>query len=356
MACWCVGVLQCCRKRDDARRQTSHHIPPSEAQLKPQTPHPRLLSYAADMASLCQRAKVIASVSHRCVISSSCFAAASHPPQRAPTTTASVSTHVQPDPTHVSTQHAPADYDIASAVVFSNFLTVEEGKAITVEVGKRMKRRRFEQGHWDAVIVGYREVELSTYEEDLYRYGAEKSDENDSTTSNDISDTMDDVPMYVKAIQRTREHLAARYFPNNGDNEQTVKWIPCHAIDLSEKGRLDAHVDSVKFSGKIVAGISLLSDSIMRLKPCSEEWKNDGKDKDEQTLQQGSNEGDSEAQEYVDLYLPKFSLYVLSGMSRFNYTHELLPSGSQFRTDDGSKCIDVTRGRRLSIIFRDELR
>ncbi|EED96408.1 predicted protein, partial [Thalassiosira pseudonana CCMP1335] len=177
-----------------------------------------------------------------------------------------------------------------------NFLTVEEGKAITVEVGKRMKRRRFEQGHWDAVIVGYRE-----------------------------------------AIQRTREHLAARYFPNNGDNEQTVKWIPCHAIDLSEKGRLDAHVDSVKFSGKIVAGISLLSDSIMRLKPCS-------------------NEGDSEAQEYVDLYLPKFSLYVLSGMSRFNYTHELLPSGSQFRTDDGSKCIDVTRGRRLSIIFRDKLR
>lgn len=167
---------------------------------------------------------------------------------------------------------------------------------------------------------------------------------------------MDDVPMYVKAIQRTREHLAARYFPNNGDNEQTVKWIPCHAIDLSEKGRLDAHVDSVKFSGKIVAGISLLSDSIMRLKPCSEEWKNDGKDKDEQTLQQGSNEGDSEAQEYVDLYLPKFSLYVLSGMSRFNYTHELLPSGSQFRTDDGSKCIDVTRGRRLSIIFRDKLR
>ena len=52
------------------------------------------------------------------------------------------------------------------------------------------------------------------------------------------------------------------------------------------------------------------------------------------------------------------SLYVLSGMSRYSYTHELLPSGSAFdllEAKDGvpPRRVDVVRGRRLSIIFRD---
>jgi hypothetical protein len=51
---------------------------------------------------------------------------------------------------------------------------------------------------------------------------------------------------------------------------------------------------------------------------------------------------------FVDLLLPPRSLYVLSGDSRYYYTHELLPAGSSF----GANNI-VTRGRRLSIIFRD---
>jgi alkylated DNA repair protein alkB family protein 7 len=101
-------------------------------------------------------------------------------------------------------------------------------------------------------------------------------------------------------------------------------WLPCHAIDLHEEGRLNPHVDSVRFSGNIVSGLSLLSDSIMRLKP------------------QNAGAGSSSSQHFIDLILPERSLYVLSGTSRYHFTHELLPSSSL-----------SPRARRFSIIFRD---
>ena len=39
-----------------------------------------------------------------------------------------------------------------------------------------------------------------------------------------------------------------------------------HAIDLSAKGYIRPHVDSIKFSGSIVAGLSLLSSATMVLR------------------------------------------------------------------------------------------
>ncbi|KAL3800349.1 hypothetical protein HJC23_003645 [Cyclotella cryptica] len=264
---------------------------------------------------------------------------------------------IQPDPSHVNLRHAPPSFDVTSAVVFPNFITEEEGKSFIKEVSKRMKRRRFEQGHWDSVIVGYREVELTIPE--------------DASCESAISNAgVEDTPLFVEAIQRTRQHLEARHFSSNNtfsSPERGVKWIPCHVIDLKEEGRLDAHVDSVKFSGQIVAGLSLLSDSIMRLKPCSDEWKSeDDEGRNTHASEQTCNGKDAVFQGHVDLYLPKRSLYILSGMSRFSYTHELLPSGSTFefmadsevlsRGSSSGRSINVDRSRRLSIIFRDELR
>lgn len=110
-------------------------------------------------------------------------------------------------------------------------------------------------------------------------------------------------------------------------------WLPCHAIDLKKGGELKAHVDSVRFSGGMVAGISLLSESIMRLKPSPDAGRN-------------AEEG------HVDLYLPPLSLYVLTGVCRYEYSHELLPSCSVYESSDGVKTT-VERDHRLSVIFRD---
>lgn len=150
-----------------------------------------------------------------------------------------------------------------------------------------MKRRRYEKGHWDSVICHYKEVELAA--------------EHCTTV-----------------VERIRTFLEP-YTLSEAD------WLPCHVIDLHPDGQLHAHVDSVRFSGNVVAGLSLLSSSIMRLKPAD----------------------DSSGHHHVDLYLPPCSLYVLTGMARYEYTHELLPRASYF----GDK--QVNRNRRLSLLFRN---
>lgn len=123
-------------------------------------------------------------------------------------------------------------------------------------------------------------------------------------------------------LDRVREQLLQCHFDDDRKNQ--VKWLPCHAIDLHPEGALNAHVDSVRFSGDIVGGLSLQSPSIMRLKP----------------------EAQGEPG-HVDLFLPPLSLYVLSGPSRYSYTHELLPTGEAFAG------VAVERDHRLSVMFRD---
>jgi alkylated DNA repair protein alkB homolog 7 len=161
--------------------------------------------------------------------------------------------------------------------------------------------RRYDDNHWDVAIQKFREVEL--FEED------------------------DDLKAILQPIKELVEcNHSSPLLPSNQVFSGT--WLPCHAIDLHESGALNAHVDSVRFSGNIIAGLSLSSESIMRLRPVPRE-----------------SEGVSDS--YIDLWLPKRSLYVLCGESRYHYTHELLSTGSLFGGET------IVRSQRLSVIFRD---
>lgn len=168
------------------------------------------------------------------------------------------------------------------------------------------RRRRYEKGHWDAAIINYKETELLDEASLL------------SVESQILFD-------------RIRSQLEKRHL-----NYKDFTWHPCHAIDLHKDGELNAHVDSVRFSGDVVAGLSLVSSSIMRFIP------DDG---------EGDSRGDDLSRGWVDLYLPPRSLYVMSGVARYHYSHQLLPSGSVFTYND--KPIVVERDQRLSVIFRD---
>jgi len=138
-------------------------------------------------------------------------------------------------------------------------------------------------------------------------------------------------------LQQIRHQLEERHLVG-----KRFTWLPCHAIDLHKDGELNAHVDSVRFSGDIVAGLSLVSSSIMRLIP------DDGKDAPSTGDVTDKNRG------WVDLYLPPRSLYVLAGPGRYLYSHQLLKSGSVFENaNHESSPIAVTRDHRLSVIFRD---
>jgi alkylated DNA repair protein alkB homolog 7 len=142
-------------------------------------------------------------------------------------------------------------------------------------------------------------------------------------------------------LHRIRHQLKERHLAKNRDNT-AWSWLPCHVIDLHKEGVLHAHVDSVKFSGDIVAGLSLLSPSIMRLVPDDDGDVHDGLvDK-------------CEGVHWVDMYLPPRSLYVLADAGRYHYSHRLLPSGSVFYdTYSGGEPITVEREHRISVIFRD---
>jgi alkylated DNA repair protein alkB homolog 7 len=179
--------------------------------------------------------------------------------------------------------------------------------------------RRYERGHWDAVIVKYKETELFDEESVLS-------------------------PQSRSALDRIRSHIHERHFD---PPTSPVRWLPCHVIDYHANGELNAHVDSVRFSGKTVSGLSLMSPAIMRLRPAPDV---EGLDSDSNsyhvTFQTARNDAG-----HVDLLLPPRSLYVLSRASRYLYTHELLPNNSSFL----GSAAPVVRSHRMSVIFRDAL-
>lgn len=154
----------------------------------------------------------------------------------------------------------------------------------------------------------------------------------------ELADAFFDKPEIPHIFQRIRQHLEQNEL-RDFYHDETIHWLPCHAIDLKREGELNAHVDSIKFSGELVAGISLLSASIMRLIPDKDSDEN----KDVDNLEGG----------WVDLYLPPLSLYVLTGVGRFRYSHQLLPNNSIFTSPEDGKEIVVERDHRLSVIFRD---
>lgn len=98
-----------------------------------------------------------------------------------------------------------------------------------------------------------------------------------------------------------------------------------HVLDISKEGYIKAHVDSIRFCGDTITGLSLLSSSVMRL----------------------VNEEDKS--QVADILLERRSLYVMKGAARYKFTHEVLQDKcSYFRG------IHVPRERRISVICRNE--
>ena len=234
----------------------------------------------------------------------------------------------------VDSRQSPSDFCSKSAVVYENVITKEEGQSLLKDITFKMKRRRYEKAHWDSVITGYKEVELP-HPFDMQKLSSNQNsiEQNDSGNHSWTLLSADSIHIISKIRKLLQDHFFA-------DNLNSLRWLPCHAIDLKKDGILSAHVDSIKFSGNIVAGLSLESSSIMRLKPDSHSY-------DSNKLKDLSLKG------HIDLLLPPLSLYVLSGVSRFKYTHELLSSGASFSSHELDEVIKVEREQRYSVIFRD---
>ncbi|KTG39926.1 hypothetical protein cypCar_00021714 [Cyprinus carpio] len=170
--------------------------------------------------------------------------------------------------------------------VRQNFISEEEENALFKEVETGLRKKRYEFDHWDDAIHGYRETER-------LQWGV----------------TCESILRRVRAVA----------FP-----EGSPLLGPIHVLDLDKEGFIKPHIDSVKFCGSTIAGLSLLSDSVMRLVP------------------------ENKSTDWVDLLLSRRSLYILRDDARFKFTHEILKDEESFFS--GQK---VPRHRRISVICRN---
>lgn len=207
-------------------------------------------------------------------------------------------------------------------IAIPDFINEIEEAAALSDVESQLKRLRYDDGHFDGVILHFRE---RTYP--------------------------------IAALSASSQGVISRAYslfpktPTTGSHMDSV-----HAIDLDARGEIRNHVDSIKFSGSIICGISLLSDAIMRLteEPCTD-GDGDGKqaslsyhglcEKDTCGLAVGGMMRDGRpVPRQIDIQLPRRSLYMLHGDSRYKWGHAILGSSGRCR-----------RERRISLILRDEL-
>lgn len=202
-------------------------------------------------------------------------------------------------------------------IVVPDFISADEEESLIHDVEPQLRRRRFDDGHFDGVILHYRERTFA-----------------------------------ISALSTSSQAVMARAYrlfpeaPAAGKHMDSI-----HAVELARHGEIRNHVDSVKFSGSIVCGISLLSDAIMRLteEPADQrpgEATYHGlcaKDTVGVSLGDRLRDGRPVPQQ-IDIRLPRRSLYMLHGESRYKWGHAILGESDQ-----------CPRERRISIILRDEL-
>jgi len=162
----------------------------------------------------------------------------------------------------------------------TNFITPVEEAALLDDVDCLLTRTPYNTDHWDRAISNYREIEKRNWSETSQR-----------------------------VIDRVRLE-----FKGEPLLEQT------HVLDVAKDGHIMPHVDSVKFVGCALAGLSLLSDAIMRFRHVSRD-------------------------EHFDVLLPRRSLYVMRDQYRYDWTHEVLSA-------EESRPLGVNRDRRISIMTR----
>jgi hypothetical protein len=216
---------------------------------------------------------------------------------------------------------APAALGVA---VHAAFLGRAEHDALLAEASAALARRAFERGHWDGVIAHFREEALP-----LARAS----------------------PALRAAALRA--HALFPPLPLPPDLPQPRALLPqAHLLELEARGRISRHVDSVKFSGGVVAGLCLDSDAVLRLSVSDEAAAEAGAG-----VGLGGGAGDKEKKEekeeeeegVIDVLLPRGCLYVLSGEARYLWAHAIADGAPRFRGEP------VPRRRRVSIMLRDAL-
>jgi hypothetical protein len=219
--------------------------------------------------------------------------------------------------------------------VIRDVITKQQEQNLVDELIPVLKRRRYQRDHWDQVIVGYKEVERAYWQ------------------NPDNEEVIGCIRRKIESVVVNSPNIMNKMGYHDlkiAKDKLLMEWLPVHIIDLEDNGFISPHVDSVKFSGGLVCGLSLLSPSIMTLTlpdknyaadDGTEESRGDGGGGGEYTR---THAGYSKSKDGVDpdkdgakslvmdeqvfdesihLFLPPRSLYILSGPARYNFAHSV---------------------------------
>uniref|UniRef100_A0A0A9ZCK6 Putative alpha-ketoglutarate-dependent dioxygenase ABH7 n=1 Tax=Lygus hesperus TaxID=30085 RepID=A0A0A9ZCK6_LYGHE len=170
--------------------------------------------------------------------------------------------------------------------VIPDFITEDEEKDLLEELEPKLRRMRYQYDHWDDAIHGFRETEQMKWN---------------------------------AANSAVFNRIKSEAFPGEAALLPHV-----HVLDLADNGWIKPHIDSVKFCGHTIAGVSLLSDSVMKL------------------------ERETDGSAFVAL-LKRRSLYVMTGCVRYEFKHSILRNEDSYFGD-----LKVDKIRRISVICRNE--
>lgn len=191
-------------------------------------------------------------------------------------------------------------------ILVEDFISESEEKSLIDELEQVFKRMRYEYDHWDDAIHGYRECQKNNW-----------------------------YPQNRLVLDRVA-NLAF----------ETGKMAHIHILDLAKNGVIKPHVDSSRYCGNVIAGLSLLTDCIMRLKRVDEKKYDQGGGSSYQ-VQQAQDEN-KEFDYYSDLLLKRRSLYVMKDSARYKFSHAVLATGEMY------KGVSIDKDRRISIICRND--
>uniref|UniRef100_A0A914XY32 Uncharacterized protein n=1 Tax=Panagrolaimus superbus TaxID=310955 RepID=A0A914XY32_9BILA len=136
----------------------------------------------------------------------------------------------------------------------------------------------------------------------------------DFITENEEAEILKEIEPHMKRLKYEKSHWDDAIYLYR-EREQR-KWSEKNTKTFSR---------IAKYCGDTISGVSLLSDSVMRLRH-----------KDEKEIY------------IVDLWLKRRSLYKLTGIGRYDFTHEILA-----KEDSKFNGVEVPKDRRISVICRD---
>ncbi|KAI9292299.1 hypothetical protein K502DRAFT_352146 [Neoconidiobolus thromboides FSU 785] len=129
--------------------------------------------------------------------------------------------NIQPCLQTISQKSALYNNYLKDIEIIPNFINEKEEEKLILFSNKKMKRKQYELNHIDNKILNYREVQVSSIEDE------------------EILNIIDKVHgMFKDKI-----------------------WLPLHILDLNNNGKILPHIDNHELSGSIIIGLSLLSDT-----------------------------------------------------------------------------------------------